>query len=59
MGKNLLARLLDFLVHAGNLFLQADFQSVFFGMFLKFVQLALQFDDGLLEVEWMLHGTEV
>jgi hypothetical protein len=39
-----------------DFFLETDAERMFFGMLAEFVQLGLQFDDGLLEIELMFHA---
>ena len=57
VGENLPAGFLQLFFDELDFLLEADAQRMLFRMFAEFVQLALQFDDRLLEIELMFHAS--
>ena len=53
---NLPARFLQLLLHQADFLLQVDAQVVLLGVLPELIELALQLDDGLLEVQLMFHA---
>ena len=54
--KNLSPRLLDFLLDDEDFLFKADAQRVFLRVGAEFIELILQFDNGLFEVEPVFHA---
>ena len=57
VGENLPPGFLQLLFDELDFLLEADAQRMLFRVFAEFVQLALQFDDRLLEIELMFHAS--
>ena len=54
--ENLPAGLLQFFFDELDFLLETDAQRMFFRVLSEFVELVLQFDDGLLEIKLMFHA---
>jgi hypothetical protein len=56
--ENLPPGFLQFFFDELDFLLEADAERMFFRVLAQFVQLGLQFDDGLLEIKLMFHASE-
>jgi len=54
--ENLAAGFFQFFFDELDFFVEADAERMFFRVLAEFVQLGLQFDDGLLEIKLMFHA---